>query len=91
MPVLSEQIISVPVSYTHLDVYKRQRMGLMEEKYMETAVKGYQGIIDRMRHNENGVIIDNICVGTGVGGYAHYCARPTSENDRHGVGAYLIM
>ena len=67
------------------------RMGLMDPKYMDTAIKGYHGIIDRLRYNENGVIIDNICVGTGVGDYAHYCARPTSENDLHGMGAYLIL
>ena len=63
------------------------RMGLMDPKYMDTAIKGYHGIIDRLRYDENGVIIDNICVGTGVGDYAHYCARPTSENDLHGMGA----
>ena len=67
------------------------RMGLMDPKYMDTAIKGYHGIIDRLRYDENGVIIDNICVGTGVGDYAHYCARPTSENDLHGMGAYLIL
>lgn len=37
------------------------------------------------------IIIDNICVGTGVGDYAHYCDRPTSENDLHGAGAFIIM
>ena len=67
------------------------KMGFMEEKYMDVAIKGYHGIIDRLRYNEQGIIVDNICVGTGVGDYAHYCARPTSENDLHGMGAYLIM
>lgn len=67
------------------------KMGLMDEKYMDVAVKGYHGIIDRLRYNEQGIIVDNICVGTGVGDYAHYCARPTSENDLHGMGAFLIM
>lgn len=66
-------------------------MGLMDEKYMEVAIKGYHGIIERLRYNENGIIVDNICIGTGVGDYAHYCARPTSENDLHGMGAFLIL
>lgn len=70
---------------------KAVRAGLMDKKYLEVAQKGYEGIINRLGYNENGVIIDNICIGTGVGDYAHYCARPTSENDLHGVGSYLIM
>ena len=30
-------------------------------------------------------------IGTGVGTYEYYCERPTSVNDLHGVGAFLIM
>lgn len=67
------------------------KLGYLDESYLEVAVKAYHGIIDRLRYNENGVIVDNICVGTGVGDYAHYCARPTSENDLHGMGSYLIL
>ncbi|MBE5960455.1 MAG: glycoside hydrolase 105 family protein, partial [Lachnospiraceae bacterium] len=70
-------------------ICKAVRTGLLEEDYLGQAKKGYEGIIDRLRYDEQGVIIDNICVGTGVGNYEHYCARPTSENDLHGVGAYL--
>ncbi len=29
--------------------------------------------------------------GTCVGDYAFYCARPTSENDLHGAGAFILM
>lgn len=72
-------------------ICKAVRKGLLDEKYLETARKGYEGIIDRLRYNENGVIIDNICVGTGVGDYKHYCDRPTSENDLHGAGAFILM
>ena len=32
-----------------------------------------------------------VCIGTGVGDYRHYCERPTSVNDLHGVGAFLLM
>lgn len=72
-------------------ICKAVRDGFMDESYLEIAKKGYYGIIDRLRYDENGVIIDNICIGTGVGDYEHYCKRPTSENDLHGVGSFLIM
>lgn len=63
----------------------------MDSSYLEQARKGYRGIINRLKYNGEGAIIDNICVGTGVGSYEHYCNRPTSENDLHGAGAFLIM
>lgn len=72
-------------------IFKAVRMHYLSEEYLEIAEKGYKGIIDRLRYKEGEVVIDNICVGTGVGDYAHYCNRPTSENDLHGVGAFLIM
>ncbi len=72
-------------------ICKAVRLGLMEEKYLAAAVKACAGIVERLQYDENGVLIDNICIGTGVGDYAHYCARPTSTNDLHGVGAFLIM
>lgn len=72
-------------------ICKAVRCGYLEESYLDYAKKGYQGIIDRLRYNEQGVVIDNICVGTGVGDYWHYCNRPTSENDLHGAGAFILM
>lgn len=65
--------------------------GYMDPKYMDVVIKAYHGIIDRLRYDEKGVIVDNICIGTGVGDYVHYCNRPTSENDLHGMGAFLIL
>lgn len=65
--------------------------GFLDKSYLEYAKKGYEGIINRVRYDEKGIIIDNICIGTGVGDYTHYCNRPTSENDLHGIGAFLIM
>ena len=41
--------------------------------------------------DDHGLLIGNICIGTGVGDYPFYCARPTSVNDLHGVGAFLLM
>ncbi len=65
--------------------------GIMDKSFLPVAEKGYTGIINRLKEDEKGLIIDNVCVGTGVGGYKHYCDRPTSANDLHGVGAFLLM
>lgn len=72
-------------------ICKAVRCGYLDESYLTYAEKGFKGIIDRLKYNENGVIIDNICIGTGVGDYVHYCNRPTSENDLHGAGAFILM
>lgn len=72
-------------------ICKAVKAGYLDKSYLEIAELGYKGIINRLKYNENGVIIDNICVGTCVGDYAFYCARPTSENDLHGVGAFILM
>ena len=37
------------------------------------------------------LLAGNVCIGTGVGDYRHYCERPVSVNDLHGVGAFLLM
>ncbi|MCR4903717.1 MAG: glycoside hydrolase family 88 protein, partial [Butyrivibrio sp.] len=37
------------------------------------------------------LLVGNVCVGTGVGDYKYYIERPVSENDLHGVGAFLLM
>ncbi|HEX7058201.1 MAG TPA: glycoside hydrolase family 88 protein [Bacilli bacterium] len=77
--------------YVHA-IAKAVRMGFLDSGYLPYAWKGYQGIIDMLKFDENGrVIIGNICIGTGIGDYAHYIARPTSENDLHGVGAFILM
>ncbi len=73
-------------------ICKAVKNGFLDESYLEYAKKGYTGIINRLRYDDKGdIIIDNICVGTGVGDYDHYCARGTGENDLHGAGAFLIM
>lgn len=70
---------------------KAVRTGLMDAEHLAPARKACEGILGRLGHDENGVLISNVCIGTGVGDWAHYCARPTSTNDLHGVGAFLLM
>ncbi len=72
-------------------ICKAVKAGYLDKSYLEIAELGYKGIINRLKYNEQGVIIDNICVGTGVGNYKFYCDRPTSENDLHGAGAFILM
>ncbi|MEK5642361.1 MULTISPECIES: glycoside hydrolase family 88/105 protein [Paenibacillus] len=77
--------------YVHA-IAKAVRFGYLDESYLAYAWKGYQGVIDTLKFDENGrVIIGQICIGTGIGDYAHYIARPTSENDLHGAGAFILM
>lgn len=77
--------------YVHA-IAKAVRLGYLDVKYLAHAWKGYQGVIDTLTFDENGdVIIGNICIGTGIGDYDHYIARPTSENDLHGAGAFILM
>ncbi|KRF08161.1 glycosyl hydrolase family 88 [Paenibacillus sp. Soil766] len=77
--------------YVHA-IAKAVRFGYLDAKYLTYAWKGYQGVIDTLKFDENGhVIIGQICIGTGIGDYAHYIARPTSENDLHGAGAFILM
>ncbi|MBR6009241.1 MAG: glycoside hydrolase family 88 protein, partial [Clostridia bacterium] len=67
------------------------RQGFMEPDALKPALKAVKGIFERLGEDENGLLIGNVCVGTGVGDYPFYCARPTSTNDLHGVGAFLLM
>ncbi|WP_256992174.1 glycoside hydrolase family 105 protein [Paenibacillus sp. XY044] len=77
--------------YVHA-IAKAVRFGYLDESYLQYAWKGYQGVIDTLKFDGNGsVIIGQICIGTGIGDYAHYIARPTSENDLHGAGAFILM
>lgn len=74
-------------------ICKAIRMGFLDKSYLNVAVKAFEGVINRLKYDGENVIviIDGICVGTGVGDFMHYCNRPTSQNDLHGTGAYLLM
>lgn len=72
-------------------ICKAVRKGILDESYMAQARKGYEGVINSLTFEGEDIQIGNVCVGTGVGDYEHYCKRPVSTNDLHGVGAFLIM
>jgi unsaturated rhamnogalacturonyl hydrolase len=83
------------ISCSSLFVYaiaKAIRLGYLDENYLKYAWRGYRGVVDTLKFDGRGnVNIGDICIGTGIGDYAHYIARPRSENDLHGVGAFIIM
>lgn len=72
-------------------ISKAVRAGSLDISYLDYAQKGYEAVIRAMEWDGDDLLIGGVCVGTGVGGYKHYCNRPTSVNDLHGVGAFLIM
>lgn len=72
-------------------ICKAVRMGILEKEYLKLAQKGYEAVIDRLGWDGDNLLVEGVCIGTGVGDYKHYCERPTSCNDLHGVGAFLIM
>lgn len=65
--------------------------GYLSKEYLDYAKKGYEAVIKSLTSEGDDLLIGNVCVGTGVGDYTHYINRPTSVNDLHGVGAFLIM
>ena len=65
--------------------------GILDESYLANARKGYEGVINSLTFDGDDLFVSNICIGTGVGDYTHYCNRPTSTNDLHGMGAFFLL
>ena len=70
---------------------KAVRKGYLPVQYFDHALRGYQGVIRSLQWDGDDILIGHVCIGTGVGDYDFYCARPTSVNDLHGAGAFLLM
>lgn len=65
--------------------------GAVGRDCLEAARKGYRGLIARLRTDSEGrLIVPDICIGTSAGNYENYVMRPVSENDLHGVGAFIL-
>lgn len=66
--------------------------GVIEKSVAEPIANlAWSGIKTKLILGEDGYLgVSGVCIGTGVGDLAHYYARPTSENDLHGVGAFLL-
>lgn len=72
-------------------LFKAVRQGLMGADALAAATQAARAVAERLGRDENGILLENVCVGTSVGDYAFYCARPRSTNDLHGMGAFLLM
>lgn len=71
---------------------KAVRMGVIGEEYLENALSGFEGVLSTFITMEEGMLsMSGVCVGTGVNNYEGYIKRPTSINDLHGMGAFLLM
>ncbi|PZD93118.1 glycoside hydrolase 105 family protein [Paenibacillus sambharensis] len=70
---------------------KAEGLGIGGDQFAEAAERGFKGLLEAMRRDDNGrFIMPEICIGTGVGDYEHYIKRPRCENDLHGVGAFVL-
>jgi unsaturated rhamnogalacturonyl hydrolase len=81
-------------SCTSLFVYtiaKAYKHGAVGEDALQAAREGYEGLLQRLRFDDAGhLIVPEICIGTSAGDYQNYVTRPVSENDLHGVGAFVL-
>ncbi|MGW2962730.1 glycoside hydrolase family 88/105 protein [Streptomyces sp. NPDC001220] len=64
----------------------------LDPHYADVARRGYQGVLAELSVGPDGrTDLAGISIGTNVGDYAYYAARPRATNDFHGLGAFLIM
>ena len=75
-------------------IAKGVRTGILPRNAYAFAEKAYHRVIETLLPSAEGeVSIGNICIGTGIeeGTYDYYIHRKCTENDLHGVGAFLLM
>ncbi|MFN2314022.1 MAG: glycoside hydrolase family 105 protein [Bacteroidales bacterium] len=80
-------------------IFKGVRMGYLDGKYLATARKAYQGLIDNfIKTDSSGLVtMTNICGVAGLGGdpyrdgsYEYYIGEVIRENDPKGVGPFIM-
>lgn len=65
--------------------------GYVNNSYREVVDKAYKGLLEHMvEEKETTLNLSGICIGTSAGVYDYYVERPTSENDLHGMGAFIL-
>lgn len=65
--------------------------GYIGEEYEEVLLRGYNGLIEHLtEETEDKLHLNGICIGTSAGTYDYYVGRPTSTDDLHGVGTFLM-
>jgi unsaturated rhamnogalacturonyl hydrolase len=80
-------------------ITKGVKNGCLDSQYRETAVKGYQGIIENLVEvDEQGIVkLNGICSVAGLGGdpyrdgsFEYYVSEKVVTNDYKGVGAFIL-
>jgi unsaturated rhamnogalacturonyl hydrolase len=67
------------------------QQGYLDAHYKSVAQRGYEGVLAKISLGSDGrTDLTDISIGTNVGDYAFYIARPRETNDFHGLGAFLI-
>ncbi len=78
---------------------KGVRTGLLGNEYLQTAGKGYQGILRRLIEVDSAGLVNltQICSSAGLGGpamrngtFEYYISEPVVKNDLKGVGAFIL-
>ncbi|WP_114778761.1 glycoside hydrolase family 88/105 protein [Botryobacter ruber] len=84
--------------YTYF-LLKALKNGYIDQKYMQAAQKGYNGILDTfIRTESDGTMsITNVCAVAGLGGnpyregtYDYYISEPRRDNDPKAVGPFIM-
>jgi unsaturated rhamnogalacturonyl hydrolase len=64
----------------------------VDASFRAMAQRGYRGVLQKVSLDGAGhTRITDICEGTNVGSYSFYINRRRLTNDKHGLGAFLIM
>ncbi len=80
-------------------LFKAVRLGLIDESYLDVALKGYHGIIDQfITVDENGLVsLNQACAVAGLGGknyrmgdYDYYINETIRSNDPKAVGPFIM-
>ncbi|MBP3360735.1 MAG: glycoside hydrolase family 88 protein [Clostridia bacterium] len=72
-------------------ITKALKAGYIDDKYEKNADMAFNGLKSVLKLNDDGdLICPSVCIGTGIGSYSYYIERPVSDNDLHGVGAFLL-
>ncbi|MBO3270830.1 glycoside hydrolase family 88/105 protein [Hymenobacter defluvii] len=77
---------------------KGVRMGYLDKKYLQTAQKGYDGLLKTFVSTENNALAFNGTVSVGGlggnpyrdGSYEYYLSEPLRKNDLKGVGPFIL-
>ena len=78
--------------YTYVMSRGIERGYLPADQYRAVVAKGYAGVQQKVTKGGDGrTNIADITEGTNVGNYSYYINRQRITNDKHGLGAYLIM